>query len=361
MKNMSCNWLGLGGAFVLGAIIAVAAGFVIGSEHGKRVMQVSAEIDTETVIRDTGETFVEQDGKTWISVPGKPVTLTVINDPNCGAKCDTAETIENLKQIFTRALVVNEQDIEASRELIAKFKIETVPAFVFGETLDSVPGQGGSITDQLASALVERDDEYFLRATMLGIKPGKFIDGPQFADLDSEPQRGESGKNKLMVVEFTDLQCPYCKRLRDNTADVIEEYVEKGLIHYVMKDFPLSFHIEAKAMHQGANCALKLGSQDQYWAMYNTLFDRQGEFRGKGDSGARDFVVDMGIAAGFEADDFRACMVDTATQQEITADIAEGQKYGVTGTPALFIGEQNIPGAISEDQFRQIVEQELAK
>ena len=77
---------------------------------------------------------------------------------------------------------------------------------------------------------------------------------------------------------------------------------------------------------------------------------------GKGESA-------WGVLAGLAKNigvDITGCNNDTAVQAEINADQAEGAKYGVSGTPALFIGSQVMPGAISAEAFAAAVNKELA-
>ena len=90
--------------------------------------------------------------------------------------------------------------------------------------------------------------------------------------LDSEipdPSMGDKSA-KVVMIEFTDYQCSFCKRYARNTLPKLKEtYINAGKLYYVMKDFPLGFHDQAKAAATAANCA---GEQDRYWDMHDLLF-----------------------------------------------------------------------------------------
>ena len=75
---------------------------------------------------------------------------------------------------------------------------------------------------------------------------------------------------KITMIEFSDYQCPFCKRVRPTVWRLLDEY--KGKINYVFLDFPLSFHREAKKAHEAARCA---GDQGKYYEYNRKVFDNQ--------------------------------------------------------------------------------------
>ena len=305
----------------------------------------------------SGETMFVANGQTWMPVAGEPMELLVLNDTNCGAACDPAGSIAVLRQNITPALITETVEVSTPRgqELVAIFDIKSVPQYFFGEGLAQLKADDGTnFIDNLPEGFfVNQDGLYHLSNTQVGFRVGAFIEDPEFADLDTEPSKGTG---PVTVVEFTDYQCPYCKRLHDQNKDLIARLISEDKITYILKDFPLNFHTEAvDYAHAVANCTLREGGQDAYWSMNKTIFDDTEQWSGKGDAG-KSFLIakasDLGV-------DINSCLEDPTVKTEIDADQAEGYLYGVSGTPALFIGGQVMPGAIGPDVFENAVNTEL--
>gem|GEM_PF-2589909 len=317
---------------------------------------------------DAEESMVVIDDKTWMPVGGVPVSVVVLNDENCGAACNTKAGLDSLRASVTPALKVETIDVNSKegQELIETFELVSVPQYFFGEDLEDfeVPnpqdpeGEPLKFIDNLpAGLLTQKDDLYYIDGARVGFKPGKFITPPEFSMTD-EPTLG-SGPVK--VVEFTDMQCPYCKRFHDQNKALINRLVAENKITYVLKDFPLSFHKEAyEGMHKAANCVLKEGGNEAYFGVKDAIFANQASFNGIGTLAAEAQIAGY---ASEEGVDIESCLVSesTALRAEVQADIAEGGKYGVTGTPSVFVGTQILPGAVGPQVVEAAVNAELQK
>ncbi|HEB93496.1 MAG TPA: DsbA family protein [Gammaproteobacteria bacterium] len=174
--------------------------------------------------------------------------------------------------------------------------------------------------------------------------------------LDNDPSIGNKNA-KVVMVEFTDYQCPFCKRHTQKTFPQLKEsYVDTGKLLYVMKDYPLAFHDQAKPAAIAANCA---GEQGAYWAMHEQLFAsgiRLGENTYK--------TIAQSLALDSEM--FEQCLNDPEQVKEVDADFAEGSRIGVRGTPAFFIGKLEgdqlvdgvfVGGAQSFNKFSGIIDE----
>lgn len=96
--------------------------------------------------------------------------------------------------------------------------------------------------------------------------------------IEGEPYIGQNDA-PVTVVEFTDFQCPFCKRAFDNNWEQLkEEYVDTGKVKYVVRDFPLSFHQNAESAAIAANCAFDQGGNDAYFTYHDILFENQSEW-----------------------------------------------------------------------------------
>ncbi|WP_411823207.1 DsbA family protein [Leptospira sp. 'Mane'] len=166
-------------------------------------------------------------------------------------------------------------------------------------------------------------------------------------DTENNPSIGAE-KAKITVIEFSDFECPYCKRSQDVSRRLREKY--KDQIRWVFRDFPLPFHQDAMYAHMAANCSI---SQGKYWEVFPILFENSGNLSASN----VDFLV---TKAGVDKTKYQACMNDKdKLQAEINKDIQDGQKVGVSGTPAFFINGIFVSGALPYENFEEIIEKEL--
>ena len=146
--------------------------------------------------------------------------------------------------------------------------------------------------------------------------------------LGAAPRLGEATAT-VGIVEFTDYQCPFCKRFHDQTFSKLKaQYIDTGKIQYVVRDFPLAFHGQATSAAVAAHCAQ---AQGEYWTMHHELFTNQ---RRLGPA----LYEELATAQGLNSQQFAACLTDPARAQSVDADLAYGKTVGVRGTPHFFIG-----------------------
>ena len=135
---------------------------------------------------------------------------------------------------------------------------------------------------------------------------------------------------RLVLVEFSDFQCPFCARHAKVTLPQIErEYVQTGKIVYVMRNLPLEqLHPDAVRAAVAAECA---GDQGKYWQMHEKLFGNQQAL------GAAD-LARYAQETGAEPAKFKQCMDADTHGAKVRQDLAEAQAAGITGTPTFFLG-----------------------
>jgi protein-disulfide isomerase len=154
---------------------------------------------------------------------------------------------------------------------------------------------------------------------------------------------------KVTLVEFSDYQCPFCKRVRPTIWRLVDEY--KGKLRYVFMDFPLSFHKDAKKAAEAARCA---GDQGKYFEMNRKLFDNQDKI---GIGNLKGYAKELGL----DVKKFDKCLDDGAHTKDIEASIAKGSSVGVSGTPAYFINGIMISGAQPYESFKELIDSELKR
>jgi protein-disulfide isomerase len=161
----------------------------------------------------------------------------------------------------------------------------------------------------------------------------------------------------VTIVEFSDYQCPFCQRFFQETKPLIDqEYVDTGKVRFVYKDFPIdSIHAQARPAAEAAECA---GEQGAYWAMHDRIFEGKDEWAENPDAAAifKGYATELGL----DTAQFDACFNEGVYAAEVQTDLEEGQRAGVTGTPAFFINGRKVEGAQPFSVFQQIIEDELS-
>ena len=152
----------------------------------------------------------------------------------------------------------------------------------------------------------------------------------------------------ITIVEFSDFQCPYCLSYATETyPQIIQEFVDSGMVRYVFKDFPLEqLHPQAVQAAEAARCA---GEQDAYWEMHDYLFANQSRWSGQENPVAA--FVELAGELNLDKDALTTCVESGRYQQLVQANAMEGQILGVTGTPTFFVEGYPIVGARPYELF----------
>ncbi|PIN90132.1 hypothetical protein COU57_04520 [Candidatus Pacearchaeota archaeon CG10_big_fil_rev_8_21_14_0_10_32_14] len=159
---------------------------------------------------------------------------------------------------------------------------------------------------------------------------------------------------KVTIVEFSDYECPFCKRNYDQSyVQLKKEYIDTGKVKYVLRDFPLSFHPQAQKAAEAAECAGELGGDDAYFKMHDKLF-------GEGVEGGVATFKTYAKTIGIDQKKFDTCLDSGKMAAEVAKDQADGTSYGVQGTPAFFVNGKLISGAQPYSVFKTAIDAELA-
>jgi len=152
---------------------------------------------------------------------------------------------------------------------------------------------------------------------------------PTDIQLGDVPYLGEEDA-PVTLIEFSDYQCPYCKRHATAVMPaIIKNYVDTGKVRFVMREYPIDrLHPRATAASEAALCA---GDQGQYWGMHDALFNDQ---KANTDENFQQYAA----ALGLDVEAFKECMSTDQFLAQIRADVAEGQKLGISGTPSFVVG-----------------------
>ncbi len=170
---------------------------------------------------------------------------------------------------------------------------------------------------------------------------------------DDDPVLGKNNA-KVTIIEFSDYQCPFCKRFRDQTFDQIKtKYIDTGKVKLIYRDFPLdSIHPQARPAAEATECA---DEQGKFWQYHDLLFQKQDEWSITGASAFKQYAKDLSL----DGNKFNDCFDSGKYKKEVQKDLDDGVAVGVRGTPAFFINGQSLSGAQPFAAFEAIIEQAL--
>ena len=170
------------------------------------------------------------------------------------------------------------------------------------------------------------------------------------------PLLGKSGA-KVTIIEFADFRCPFCEKFfTDAEGQIIKDYVDTGKATFAFRNYAFL----GPASVVAANAAECANEQGKFWDFHNYLYKNQ-----PSESDTSLYVTDklttIAGQLGMNTDQFSSCLSANKYDKNASADLADGQKAGVTGTPTVFINGISVVGAQPYSAFKTIIDQELAK
>jgi protein-disulfide isomerase len=167
------------------------------------------------------------------------------------------------------------------------------------------------------------------------------------AEPDGGPQAGADyrvlGRQDapVMLIEFTDLQCPYCARFALQTFPQLKrDYVDTGKLRYAARDLPLSFHPFAIPAAIASRCA---GEQGRYWDYRESLFRLQGRL-------GEEPYDELAEQLGLDRAAFANCRLDPDQLAAIEQDTSLARAQGIASTPSFVLGRL-VEGQFVGEQF----------
>jgi len=167
----------------------------------------------------------------------------------------------------------------------------------------------------------------------------------------------------ITIIEFSDFQCPFCARFHIQTLPTImEEYIEKGDVKLVFRDFPLqSIQPNAVPASVSAECS---NEQGKFKEMHDILFEKQNEWSNLETAYAIELFNQYSEQINLEQEQFTSCLSTGKYVKEIQNDLNDGRAYEITGTPGFFIGNQEIgfvelKGAQPFESFKKVIDSQL--
>ena len=313
--------------------------------------------------RAAGDTLAEVDGVT--------INSEEIEKPLASQLSKLEEQIYNLKRQRLDALI-NEKLLEKEA---AKRKL-TVPALLDAEVTSKVrlvteqeiekfyqenkaqikgddPQVREKIRGYLQNQALQTRREAFIQSLrsqakiVVNLKPPPILRVD--VAVDGAPFKGPA-KAPVTIVEFSDFHCPFCRRILPTLAQLESRYGEK--IKLVFRDFPIeNLHPGAAKAHEAARCA---SEQGKFWPYHDKLFASPPK-------SSPEILKGLAKEVGLDMSAFETCFDAGKYQAAVKKDIEEGQRVGVTGTPAFFINGRLVSGAQPLDAFARVIDDELAR
>lgn len=174
---------------------------------------------------------------------------------------------------------------------------------------------------------------------------------------DNEHIRGDKNA-PLTWIEYSDLECPFCKKIHPDLQKMMDEY--KGKVRWVYRHFPLNaIHPKAQKAAEAAECAGSLGGNDIFWKFADKLFE------GSPTSLSAEEMTKTAKNVGLNEANFKSCLDSGKFASKVGAELKAGEKAGVTGTPGNFLLDDKgnawiIPGAMPYATIKQVIDKALA-
>ena len=170
-----------------------------------------------------------------------------------------------------------------------------------------------------------------------------------------------SSSASVTIVEFNDLQCPFCKIFHGAAfVDIKKNYVDTGKVRFINRDMPLDdIHPQASRAAHAARCA---GEQGKYWEVANALIVNQ--------AGMSPASIDLHAKkSGLDEAAFQSCMESNRHADAIRASGASARALGVSGTPTFIIGRmegdtligKKLVGALPYTSFETLIKEMLGE
>lgn len=171
-------------------------------------------------------------------------------------------------------------------------------------------------------------------------------DGTVTVSIDDDPYLGDKDSAKIVIVEYVDYECYYCKRHFDETADAIKEkYIDSGDAILVIKDAPSTDLHGSIVLSQSeaAQCVLELGGNETYFKYHDLLFENSNSDGQFPEASLYTYAEQVGV----DANTFASCYDSGRYADEVLSDLEDAQTAGIFGTPGFVIGVLESDGSVT--------------
>jgi len=228
-------------------------------------------------------------------------------------------------------------------------KPSTIPGMVEINVHASV---GEAAQDELF--YVSKDGQRIIRGSIFDVAQNPFKEDLDKLKTDSQPNFGTPGAPVVLVL-FSDFQCPYCKEeAKMLRANILSAFPKEVRIYF--KDMPLSqIHPWAKPAAIAGRCIFKQNAT-AFWDYHDWVYENQSEMNAEN---LRGKIMEFANGKDIDALQLGRCMDTKATEPEVDKSVAEAKELKVNGTPTLFVNGRRLPPQMAWSDLRQVIEQEV--
>lgn len=162
---------------------------------------------------------------------------------------------------------------------------------------------------------------------------------------------------RILLIEYSDLECPFCKRFHPTAQQIVDNY--KGQVAWVYRHFPLDqIHAKADKEAEAVECARELGGEDGFWKLTDKIFEVTPSNNGLN----LDDLPKLANQVGLDGDKLKSCIDSGKFAEYVEADYQGGIKAGITGTPGNILLDTKtgktklVPGALPFEQFQKEID-----
>jgi protein-disulfide isomerase len=196
--------------------------------------------------------------------------------------------------------------------------------------------------------LPQTRQEYLKRLAEKGTLPTPLQAARTEISFDPARLRG-SPHASVMIVEFSDFQCPFCRKIQPTLKSLLAKY--QGRVSLAYRDFPLrGMHGQAELGAESSRCA---SEQGRFWEYHDLLFENPDKLNRNG-------LLELARYVKLDEKQFDSCLSSGKYRAHVERDLQDGIQAGVMGTPAIFINGTLLSGAQPEAAFEKVIESELA-
>lgn len=160
----------------------------------------------------------------------------------------------------------------------------------------------------------------------------------------------------ILIVEYSDYDCPFCKNFHETMTRVMDDYGVTGKVAWVYRQFPIAqLHPNSERVSQAALCINELAGNDAFWEFSDLVFQERNVNEPTNISKLPEYAEKVGV----KREDLVSCLESGRQATAVTASVAEGAAAGIQGTPQSFVIVGNQMAAIEGAQPYAVVKQTL--
>jgi len=298
-------------------------------------------------------------------VNGSPITLREVDSPAAQKIFALQQQIfalrkSSLENLIVRRILETEStrrnvSIEVLKRTLLDGPVDVLPSQVEELYAENLPSFASMSADEAKEKLrLDLEAQARLkryRAGLLELRRAfnveTFLEEPRLPMPVASGAASIGNRNaEIVITEFSDFQCPFCKGVQPTIKEVLRAYGDKVRLEF--KHLPLEQHPLAKTSAQAAFCS---GKQGRFWEYHDALFGS--------DDLSREFFDAAANKAGLQLALFQQCLTSAESRLAVIADLQDAKRLGIDSTPTFLINGKLLRGAASLDQFKSTIDREL--